>query len=153
MYTKDFEKKLKRLNPHLYVDYRDARKASPKYDYLLTGIYLRVTKRDKLKYSKASYEGLSQEQRAYLRDKEAGHFDVHVGGVCLQIVPEYDIFDISGCQLLVPGYRSILLSLVKKGYVDLKKAKRVFACSSLGESDYDNQDFFGKIKLIKALRS
>lgn len=142
VYLFDFQSKLKRLNPLLCVHVEKANRIAP--GVFVTGIYLRQPKRH-ASAAKTNTNYASLEQREILQSAAEGHKDVFVHGVSTNYVPEYDIFDLDREKLLMPGYRTILLALVKKGLCPLDRARRVFNCSSLGDTDWD------KITLVQRM--
>lgn len=78
--------------------------------------------------------------------KENGQAGEFICGVSIW-TPEYDRFDLETGTLLMRGWRSLVLYLVKKEICTLERAKRVFG-NSLGETDYDKLHF--EQKLAKA---
>ena len=47
------------------------------------------------------------------------------------------------------GWRGVLTELVKRRLVTLDRARSVFGCSSLGETDYDRMSYDEKRFLMK----
>jgi hypothetical protein len=143
MYLFDFQKKLQKLNPLLYV--RTNERSRLCRGLFSVGIYLKAPTRKKQTKSgdKALIHGTQQK---YLDAIERGDLDTFLMGVCYNYVPEYDVFDMDLERLLMPGWRSILTFLIKKQVIDAEKAKRIFRCKSLGTTDWDKSSFTQKMR-------
>ena len=149
MFLCDFKNLLAKVNPLLYVYDENAA-----YNFgheRISGIYLRGGRRDGgISASDKHYAGKAKAM-AYLEAKESGALDTFCGGCNLGEIAEFDVFDLEFGRMVNMGWRSILLSLAKRGIISLDKAKKVFNCSSLGESDYDKLDFFGKLDYARKI--
>lgn len=147
----DFERKLKRLNPELYlgrtvVDYFNGELGS-------TGIYLK--RRDPSGQSLANEVtsavlgkpgSVSAKDARYL--KEA---DLYLGGVTLKHIPEGNVYN-PDQSLWAKGWREILLNLIASRVVHVERARKVFECPSLGYSDWDNMSDLQKYETHKYSR-
>lgn len=117
-------------------------------DMYSSGLYYKQGRRD-TGTTAAERALVHASQRTYLEAIEAGELDKFICGVSINFVPEYDRFDIEECKILMPGYRTILMRLVKDNLISLDKARKVFDCPSLGESDYDKLNFMQKYNWAK----
>lgn len=144
MLTFDFSNKLQRLNPRLYIDQAHVRLVSK--DNWGTSIYLKSNSR-KTNHAGHGINYVDAATRNYLTAQYEGSIDELVSGCPTPYVPEYDIFDLATGQLIVKGWRSIVMFLVNKRICTLEKARKVFS-SSLGEQPYDRWTF--ETKLAKA---
>lgn len=140
----DFTSKLKKLNSKLYVK-MDQRQIIRGLGH--SGIYLKQAKQAGLSYDTKD-RGHHLVNR-YYQELESGQLDKFICGVCLEWIPEFDIYDDEYTKIVIPGWRTTLLRLVQAKAIDLDKAKKVFKCKSLGESDYDKLNFFGKLRFAK----
>lgn len=138
MFFFDFNSKLKRLNPNLYCGGNSATVFDAEWRSI--GIYYRRTVQE-AKMTSALMAHASDDERAYIKRREEG--DEFVSGVTINWVPEHPKFSPKG-KLLAKGWRSIVLELVRKGFVSIDRAKKVFNCPSLGESDFDKLSYDGK---------
>lgn len=145
MYLHDFQHKLRQLNEKLYVKTDQVRKDGV---HKIAGIYLKSAGR--VQVNAGSNKGYaSVEQQKYLEALERGELDKFICGITLDLIPEYDIIDVERSRIIAPGWRTILLSLIRQNVVNSDKAKKIFSCSSLGEADFDRATFFQKIQIIK----
>lgn len=144
----NFKNKLTKLNPALYV-HQDLGRTEGGLRH--SAIYYKQPGRTPIKVSKADLQEAHSSQIHYLEALEAGEIDKYMCGVCLDFVPEYDIINTEYVKIIAMGWRSTLLRLVSLKVCTLEKARKVFNCASLGESDYDRANFHGKIAMIKKL--
>ena len=144
----DLQDKLKKINDKLYIktDVRHSMKGDD--TFRVSGIYLKQPKRHYMKTKGATRHYASADQQKYLEAREKGYFDTFICGVCLDVVTEYDIFDLDYNRMLAPGWRTIALQLVQKKVCSLDKVKEVFS-RSLGEYDYDHMSFFKRLEWSK----
>lgn len=142
----DFNLLIKKLNDRLYVK-TDERKEIAE-GFWVTGIYYKEPERVISRY-KNNKNAVHGQHEKYLNALEAGELDKFITGVCLNVVPEYDIFDLAYNRMLAPGWRKIVLKLVQHKLCTLEKARKVFKCSSLGEHDYDKMKFFQRLAWAK----
>ncbi len=148
----DFQAKLRRLHPGLYVK-TDARKELAE-GFHITGIYIKVPKREVYKYTtRVNKNAVNHKHEDYLNAAERGELDKFICGVCLEQVPEYDIFCLVNNSMLAPGWRKIALRMVKLKICSLAHARKIFSCSSLGESDYDKMSFFKRLNWAKDINN
>ena len=133
MYTFDLAAKLERLNSRLYIDTQNGRELAE--GWWVSGIYLRSPERRERRISESRLGGAG---RQVYDAAVAGQKDKYIAGISLTWVPEYDIFSTEGeYELLAPGWRSLVMNLVKQRLVSLDQARKVFNCSGLGEQTYD----------------
>lgn len=142
----DFKAKLKRLNPALYITESTAKEA---WGWKALGIYRRRAVQENFGSLK---DHADSSQLQYMRDQESGFIDEYICGVPAEWVPDTPIFDSRTKNLQAPCWRSIIITLWKRGLVDLDKAKRVFGSSSLYERDFDRLDFDAKRDLVMPKR-
>jgi hypothetical protein len=90
---------------------------------------------------------VDSDTRKFMEMKENGQAGEFICGVS-EWTPEYDRFDAESGTLVMRGWRSLALFLVKKGVCSLERAKRVFG-QSLGETDYDRLNFDQKLRLAR----
>lgn len=144
----DMQSKLKKLNSRLYIK-TDERKEHAK-GFHVSGIYLKASERVKLRF-KNDKSAVHWKQGKYLEALERGELDRFICGVCLEHVPEYDVFCFVKNNILAPGWRKIVLKLVKYKICTLDQARNVFNRQSLGESDYDKMSFFKRLEWSRKL--
>jgi hypothetical protein len=149
MYLFDFQPKLKKLNKSLYVNTDNVNRVSA--GVFTTGIYVRAAGQSK-KVEGVNTNYAQSDASRYLRELRSGQLDAFVCGVSVNFVPEYDIYDLDREKILMPGWRTIALTLVRKELCSLEKAKRVLKCNSLGESDYDRLPFAQRLQWSKGDR-
>jgi len=149
VYLFDFQSKLAKLNPNLYVNTKEVRHI--RGDWHSTGIYLR---------NSGGRKGRTSTGRAYvsaaasklLEDTMAGRVDKYIGPVPASFVPEYDVFHFDKFgegRISAVGWRTILCNLVRKGLLDSRKTKKIFDCRGLGESTYDRSSGSQKMATAK----
>jgi hypothetical protein len=149
MFLCDFKAKLAKVNHLLYV-YDE--KASENFrKQKVSGIYLRGGRRKGGIATWEKHEAADKNAIAYIEADEKGEFDTFCGGCNLDEMPEYDIYDLEWGRMVNMGWRSTLLMLAKRGFINLDKARKIFNCPSLGESDYDRLDFWGKMEFARKL--
>ena len=144
----DFSSKIKELNDHLYVKTDDRNEIAEGFH--VSGVYYKQPGRVESRF-KNNKNLVHAKHENYLLALEAGELDKFICGVCLEIVPEYDVFDLAYDRMLAPGWRKVVLRLVKLDLCTLVKARKVFNCSSLGEHDYDKMGFFDRLRWAKKL--
>lgn len=144
----DFQSKLRKLDPNLYVRTDDVRVLENGLKH--AGVYYKQ-KKQAVKSNKVDRLHASSEQQKYLNALEKGELDFYVCGICIDILPEYDIINTNYGRIVSLGWRTVLLRLVEHKITTLEKARKVFNCSSLGESDFDKANFHQKLAIIKKL--
>ena len=142
MHLVSFNEKLTKLNPRLYIDQKTPK---PWCGHLLAGIYLKSPKRAKRRFFKSDYHG---DAAKYISALEAGYLDQHVSSICLDLIPEWDIWDLNNRMIKVRGWRTVLLELARKKVIDLEKARKIFSCSSLGLTDYEQAPWERKLEMV-----
>lgn len=143
----DFQNKLKKANPLLYVQ-TDKSVLRPE-GHRHSGIYLKNPKRNQMNVSSEQYGLVSPSHIKYLEALEKGELDTFICGICIDFIPEYDIFNLEYSKMCIPGWRSVALTLVNKKITTLAKVRKAFNCKGLGESDYDKMSFFQKLEFAK----
>lgn len=143
----DFQNKLKKVNPLLYVQTEMSVKREEGHRH--SGIYLKNPKRQQMNVSTEDYGTVNSNHIKYLEALKKGELDTFICGICLDFIPEYDIFNLEYSRMCVPGWRSIALTLVHKKVATIAKVRKAFNCKGLGESDYDKMSFFQKLEFAK----
>lgn len=143
----DFQNRLKKVNPLLYVQTDKSVKRPEGHHH--SGIYLKNRSRSAMGVSSESYGSVNTNHIKYLEALEKGELDTFICGICLDFIPEYDIFNLEQSRMCVPGWRSLALTLVNKKVATLEKVRKAFHCKGLGESDYDKMSFFQKLEFAK----
>ena len=143
----DFQNRLKKVNPLLYVQTDKAVKRPEGHRH--TGIYLKNHKRTDTGVDSSNFGIVNPNHIKYLQALENGELDTFICGICIDFIPEYDIFNLEYSRMCVPGWRSIALTLVSKKVASLDKVRKAFNCKGLGESDYDKMSFFQKLEFAK----
>ena len=116
----DFQHKLRKLNPRLYVNTDKVNRICD--DVFVTGIYYKDSHAStNLKEFELAYAG---EAKTYLADIDSGHLDKFICGCPVNYVPEHDIK--KDGRLVVRGYRSILKILLDSKLIDKHKAESLF---------------------------
>lgn len=142
----DFTSRLRQLNGDLYVKTDQV----IKMDGLKhSGIYLKMIKQSGLSYDTKGHGAANVEK--FFAARETGQLDKYMCGVCIEWLPEFDIFNADYTKIAVPGWRSTLLRLIQSKAFSLQSARKVFNCSSLGETDYDRMSFFNKMQFAKRI--
>jgi len=119
MWHFDFQAKLRKLNPDLFI-YTDEIVTLPT-GVQATGIYQKNVRQPKnLSDSELNYAG---EGRKLLEGYYSGNLPKYICGISYPEIPEYDIE-----HLKIKGYRSILKFLIKNRLVSKDKAEKVFNC-------------------------
>lgn len=149
MYLFDLQTKLKKLHRDLYVHVDEVNNMH--CGLVSSGIYIKNSTRAQDNTGSGKNYANAQ-TRKHLEDLESGQRAKFVMGVCLNYVPEYDIYDLTRDKILMPGWRTIATRLVKLDIVTLDKAKKVFKCRSLGETDWDKARLYQRIRWVKGDR-
>ena len=145
----DFKDKLRQLNDKLYII--DATAVENYGKELISGIWLRNGRsRGGLSNMDLHYVDNAMARRV-IQDGNAGLMDTFICGCNIGETPEYDRFDLDARRMIHMGWRTIVLTLVKRNICTLDRARKVFNCSSLGESDYDKLDFFAKQDFVEKM--
>ncbi len=149
MLLTDFQAKLRRIDTRLFVNTErpDKRENGHKFG----GLYFKKPRVEKVNVKKSDRNAVHENHAKFLDALETGQMDIYVTAICLDFIPEYDIFNMNYTRLSIMGWRSIALLLVEKKIATLEKVRKVFQCEGLGESDYDRAGFFGKIEIAKRL--
>lgn len=145
----DLQSKLSKLNPALYI--KTDERAKNGADFWISGIYCKNPKRTAKIGTSGSLSEVTIDQQKYLQALHAGELDIFITGVCLNHIPEHDVFDLEKNSMLAPGWRKIALRLVTSKLCTLSRAKKIFNCSSLGEHDYDKMNFISRLRWAKQL--
>lgn len=142
----DFTHKLRQLDSRIIVKTDQPTKMDGLWH---SGIYLQQVRQAGLSKGTKGH-GTAQQEKFY-SELETGQLDKFLCGVCIEWVPEFDIFNAEHTKIAVPGWRTILMRLIQSKLVTKDKARKVFNCQSLGEIDYDRLTFFGKLEFAKRL--
>lgn len=138
----EFETKLKKLNPRLYLGRTLNTTFNP--ELLSTGIYCRdYNPSERVDLNTLDYESL-EESSSVRRMNESP--DGYFSWCTWKHVPEGNQYTPQG-KLLARGWREILLKLASCNLISLHKARRVFNDRSLGESSYDKLNHQQKVDL------
>ena len=145
----NLQNKLKRIDTRLYIatDSTQVRENGLKF----APLYLKKARRSESHVQKSDRNMVSAGHAQYLDALESGVMDTYVTAICLDFIPEYDIFNLEYSKLSVLGWRSLGLMLANLKIAPLDKIKKAFECQGLGESDYDKADYFGKLQIAKRL--
>lgn len=138
MEASEFERKLRRLNPRIYL----GKNINTEYNKELfsTGIYYKDGNNgEKIDGSVLDAEG------SKLAQKYNESPDLYLTFCTYKAIPEGNLYDDKG-HIIAPGWREILLNLGKKNLISINKARKVFQCPSLGLSTYDNLSVIDKFK-------
>ena len=149
MLLTDFQARLRRIDTRLFV--KTDRPEKRENGYKFGGLYFKKARREQINVQQSDRNIISAGHAKYLDALERGEFDTFVTAICLDFIPEYDIFNMNYTKLSVMGWRSVALLLVEKKIATLDKVRKIFNCKGLGESDYDRAGFFGKIEIAKRL--
>jgi len=145
----DLQAKLRKVNDLLYVK-TDRVNVTGNGRFKLSGIYLKVPKREQRRFKQDSNQ-IHASHEKYLVALENGELDKFICGVCINHIPEYDIFDFEWSRILAPGWRTIAMKLIGLKLASAEKVKKVFECQSLGEHTYDKLNFFRRLEYAKKL--
>lgn len=134
----EFETKLRRLNPRLYV----GKRINPAYnpELLSTGIYLKDQRdEDCVKVAEeASQISVDDEVEApsAAQLRRLAENDRYLGFCTVRHIPEGNWYDTKG-KVTARGWRELLLCLSHLRLIDLQKARRIFNRPGLGVETYD----------------
>lgn len=142
----DFTARLSRLNPRLIVR---SDQATKRQGLKHAGIYLKEQQQRGLSYDVKGKGPAGIEK--YYAELAAGRLDKYICGVCIEWLPEFDVFNEEYSCVSVPGWRTVLLRLIESKVFKLEDARRIFNCQSLGETDYDKMSIFKKMEFAKRL--
>ena len=143
----NLQRRLRRIDSRLYIDADSAKVRENGLKF--APLYLKKARKSEIRVQQSDRNIVSAAHAQYLDALEKGVMDTYVTAICLDFIPEYDIFNIEYSKLAVLGWRSLGLMLAKQNIAPLDKIKKVFECQGLGESDYDKASFFGKLEFAK----
>lgn len=149
MLLTDLQAKLRRIDTRLYINTDQI--ATRENGLRFGALYLKKARKSEISVQKADRNIVHSSHAQYLDALERGEMDTHITSICLDFIPEYDIFNMEYTKLSVIGWRSLALMLHKQKIAPLDKIKKAFQCNGLGESDYDRANFFGKLEFAKRL--
>lgn len=141
--------KLKKVHPELYID--ASSKQTRENGLKFSPLYLKRPRKASVGVAQHERNLVNEGHAKYLDALESGQMDIFITSICLDFIPEYDIFNMEYTKLAVLGWRSLGLMLIKRNVASADKVKKAFGCAGLGESDYDRASFFGKIEIAKRL--
>jgi hypothetical protein len=149
MLLTDLQAKLRRIDTRLYID--TSKIVTRENNLRFAPLYFKKARKSEISVQKADRNSVNAAHAQYLDALERGEMDVYVSAICLDFIPEYDIFNIEYTKLAVLGWRSLGLMLVNQKIAALDKVRKAFHCNGLGESDYDKASYFGKLQMAKRL--
>lgn len=141
--------KLKKISPLFYID--NARPQIHENGLKFAALYMKRPRREAVNVADHQRNSISEGHAKYLDALEKGQMDIFVTSICLDFIPEYDIFNLEYTKLAVLGWRSLGLMLINRNMAPAERVKKAFNCAGLGESDYDRAGFFGKLEIAKRL--
>lgn len=145
----NLQRRLKQLDPRFYIDTESAKVRENSLRF--APLYFKKARRGESSVQKYDRNIVNAGHAQYLDALESGVMDTYVTAICLDFIPEYDIFNMEYTKLAVIGWRSLGLMLAERKIAPLDRIKKVFECEGLGESDYDKASFFGKLEIAKRL--
>lgn len=143
MYIFDFQSKLSRLNDKLYVDLSTSNYVTK--GVRATSILYKNAKKWRRDMNEQQLQFADNKTQAFLKANYEGHMDQVVGATPTFWVPEHDVFDLESGTVIMRGWRTSVLLLVKRGLCSLDRAKRIFG-QSLNEYDYDKLSYEQRLK-------
>lgn len=149
MLLTDLQAKLRRIDTRFYID--TSKPVTKENGLRFAPLYFKKARKSEITVQKADRNSVSSAHAQYLDALEKGEMDTYVSAICLDFIPEYDIFNMEYTKLAVIGWRSLALLLVKQNLASIDKVKKAFGCTGLGESDYDRASYFGKLEIAKRL--
>lgn len=149
MLLTDLQAKLRKIDTRLYID--TSRPVIRENGLKFGGLYFKKARKDEIAVQKSDRNKVHSSHAQYLDALERGEMDIYVTAICLDFIPEYDIFNMEYTKLASMGWRSVALLLVSKKLATLDQVRKAFDCRGLGESDYDKAGFFGKLEIAKRL--
>lgn len=136
----EFEQKLQRLNPLLYVGRNIIYSYNP--DLGSTGLYLKKRDRSSIETAKqarsVNFKAIGGSNQAEQKIRELEEEDTYLGMVTAKYIPEGNWYN-EDESIQARGWREIVSYLIKKKLVDATKARRVFERAALGLEDYDKK--------------
>lgn len=149
MLLTDLQAKLRRIDTRFYID--ASRPVTKENGLRFAPLYFKKARKSEVTVQKSDRNSVSAAHAQYLDALERGEMDIYVSAICLDFIPEYDIFNLEYTKLAVLGWRSLALMLIKKELATADRVKKAFECKGLGESDYDRASYFGKLEIAKRL--
>ncbi len=149
MLLTDLQTKLRRIDTRLYIDTSNI--VTKENNLRFAPLYLKKARKSEITVQRSDRNQVNAAHAQYLDALERGIMDIYVTAICLDFIPEYDIFNMEYTKLAVLGWRSLALMLYKQKIASLDRIKKAFQCNGLGESDYDKASFFGKLEFAKRL--
>jgi len=149
MLLTDLQAKLRRIDTRLYID--ASRPVTKENGLRFAPLYFKKARKSEIAVQKSDRNSVNAAHAQYLDALERGEMDTYVSAICLDFIPEYDIFNMEYTKLAVLGWRSLALMIVRQNIADIEKVRKAFNCQGLGESDYDKASYFGKLEIAKRL--
>lgn len=149
MLLTDLQAKLRKIDTRFYID--ASRPVTKENGLRFAPLYFKKARKSEITVQKSDRNSVNAAHAQYLDALERGEMDTYVSAICLDFIPEYDIFNMEYTKLAVIGWRSLALLLVKQNLADITKVRNAFGCQGLGESDYDRANYFGKLEIAKRL--
>jgi len=76
-----------------------------------SGIYLKNPQRHDMNIASENYGLVNSKHIKYLEALEKGDLDTFICGICIDFIPEYDIFNLEFSKICITDWRSISLTL------------------------------------------
>lgn len=149
MLLMNLQKRLQKIDAKLYIDTDSTQVRENGLKF--APLYLKKARKSEVRVQQSDRNSVNAAHAQYLDALEKGVMDTYVTAICLDFIPEYDIFNMEYTKLAVIGWRSLGLMLAERKIAPLDRIKKVFECEGLGESDYDKASFFGKLEIAKRL--
>jgi len=149
MLLTDLQAKLRQIDTRFYID--TSKPVTKENGLRFAPLYFKKARKAEITVQKTDRNSVSAAHAQYLDALEKGEMDIYVSAICLDFIPEYDIFNMEYTKLSVIGWRTLAIMLVKQNFAAMDKVKKAFGCTGLGESDYDRASYFGKLEIAKRL--
>lgn len=149
MLLTDLQAKLRKIDTRFYID--TTKFVTKENGLRFAPLYFKKARKSEITVQKSARNSVHAAHAQYLDALERGEMDIYVSAICLDFIPEYDIFNMEYTKLAVLGWRSLALMIVKQNLADIDKVRKAFECKGLGESDYDRSSYFGKLEIAKRL--
>jgi len=149
MLLTDLQARLRRIDTRLYID--TSKIVTRENNLRFAPLYFKKARKSEITVQKADRNSVSAAHAQYLDALERGEMDMYVSAICLDFIPEYDIFNMEYTKLAVIGWRSLGLIIANQKIASLDRIRKAFQCDGLGESDYDKASYFGKLEMAKRL--
>lgn len=143
----DFQKKLSLIDSRLYI--KTDKRVRMDWGVNYHGLYYKEAGREHMKTTSAMRNTVHAKHAEYLEALERGELDKYICGVAADAVPEYDIFSFEHSRLVIPGWRTIAMELIRRKLCSVDRARQVLNCAGLGTQTYDLLTFFNRMAFCK----